>query len=439
MHIGVTNNEHGVVKDNLYAFKMRKSTIVSFVVMVAVATNYIYGVSKIGFIDDILSIVILFWGVSVTVLNPGLIKKNIPLWLAFSMFFLLAIMFLYQSPISFFYEFYKLFLFVVFVPLLTCFSKLTVTRTDEKILNFLSIVFIVNLIVISMQYLISPYIVVFLGMPIEQITMSSKSGRWVGMFESVNSLGDTALLLCFFNEYIQPRRIKIFRFIFILSVVISTSKHAVILLVLVMLFMGEGERMGGRVVSRWIKPSLAIAFAILISSTAYYLNENAFNIKFNQYHYFVKNINNISESDASHIEKRALNIGLGLSIVREHPYGVGLGVWGDSSSRFNNKNYSFADVEMSDSSAIHILVEQGVFAVLYLAVLFSGGILAYKWGSLRGFLVLMSLLLAIDVVTMGLSSGGWPLLFAYIYARLLYGRAKLNDSSRTGRLVFVNK
>lgn len=411
-------------KSARFRFIFTRSRLIAYILAIAIFSNYIYGVSGVGYIDDFLNIVVFFWAIMAVLAKPIHVRQYAIIWFSLFIFILLSVLFLYQSPIAFVYELYKLFIFLIFVPLLASFSRVTVMHSDEKILNYLAVLMSINLLIIALQHLISPNIVTYFGFPVEQITSSQKLGRWVGLFESVNSLGDAALLLYLFNEYIRPKHYKIIRFIFFLSVIISTSKHAILVLLLIILFLGLSSSTKGFSTDRLVKVFSIFASALLIGSMAYFLNESSFNTKFEQYQYFFTNISNIDESDARFIERRALNIGVGLSIFHDNPFGVGLGVWGDASSRFNENYYPFSKVEMSDSSLIHMLVEQGVFIVFYFIVLISGAVLAKKHGNIRHFRVLLLFILSVDLVTMGLSSGGWPLLFAYIYARFLRGSPK---------------
>jgi hypothetical protein len=277
----------------------------------------------------------------------------------------------------------------------------------------------INLCIIATQYLVSPYIITYLGFSAEQLTHSSKTGRWVGLFEGINTLADSALLLYLLNEYVRPKIYGILRIIFGLTVLVSTSKHAIIILALFTLFFNlNSHRYFSVNKNGLIKYILVAILASTILAAGYYFNKPAVDSKLYQYTYFMHNIDDISLADATHIEKRALNAGIGLSITHENPFGTGLGTWGDASSTHNRHDYQFDKVELSDSNFIHLLVEQGVFVIFYYMLLYSAYFQAKRNGNSSHFNALMLIIFLVSVVTMGLSSGGWPLLFAYMYARV---------------------
>jgi hypothetical protein len=379
-----------------------------------------------------MNIIILLWGLVTVILRPYLMKKYRLVATSFLIFVLISVLFLYESSFSFLYELYKLSLFVLFVPLMASFSRLTILKLDKKLLTVLVWLFAINLLLISLQYLFSPSVITYLGLPAEQVTVSTKAGRWVGVFEGVNTMGDTALLLFILTAFLRPRNYKMYLFVFLGSVLISTSKHAISVLILFVIIYGLTSSTVKEFVAKnktraiWIVP-----FILIFGGVAFVLNESAVKSKVNQYSYFFSNMTSITRQDARFIEKRALYSGLGVSIMLEAPLGVGLGVWGDTSSRFNEKNYPFIYVEMCDSSMIHMLVEQGVFFTFYVIFLLSGIFSARRNGNGKEFVILLLALFFIDLVTMGLSSGSWPLFFAYIYGRLYWGPVQLANEKKS--------
>jgi hypothetical protein len=412
----ITPALHSALTPPSLSLAVRESSVFSSLLLLGLFSNYFEGVFQFGAVDDLAMLLVLMVGVS-KLDRMGMIFRSNPLFVLLGVaFILVAGAFLFEGSLPFAYELFKILNFTFFIPVLATLSFATIRNLDRKILKFAGILFSLNLLVICFQYVFSPYAVTLIGMPQDQVEVAWKAERWVGFFEGVNILGDAALLFFFFNELVRPKGYRMLRLVAALSVFFSTSKHAILLLIFsffLLLLLRKGRGLLKKIAL--VVGGLTLAALVLFASIAF-LQED-YQAKFRQYLYFSENIGQLEMLSAEKLERRGLNIAKGILIFQENPGGVGLGVWGDASAAYNPKGYPFSPEHMSDSSFIHLLVEQGIFLLLYLCFLFSGGFSVQP--VLRGhFLLLVVLLLLINVVTMGLSSGGWPILFGYIYARM---------------------
>lgn len=404
------------------------STLITIILFSGIGSNYLYGITGIGVIDDLPIILVSIISAGLLIIKPYLWSRFGSLLIVYLAFIGISLLFLFDNLNSFLYELYKLSIFLAFFPLLASLRTNIIHNIDEKFLKLATVFFSINLLIIFLQYTVSPEIVVhYFKLPIEQIVASQRSGRWVGLFEGINNFGDTAVLLFLLNEIVKPSFYKISRNIFLISVVISTSKHAIVICALIYLYLNLRVLTSDfRNQLEFSKKILGIIGLFLLLWGAYYLNQDAISSKTNQYEYFFKNAFSITDRDADILEFRALHIGSGLSILRQHPFGVGLGVWGDASSKYREGHKDLPILEMSDSYLIHVLVEQGIFILFYLAIYLLGIKYATAHDNRQWFISLLIFLLLASMVTMGLSSGSWPLLFSYIFARLITHSRSLN-------------
>ena len=153
----------------------------------------------------------------------------------------------------------------------------------------------------------------YFKLPIEQIVANQRSGRWVGLFEGINNFGDTAVLLFLLNEIVKPPHYKISRNIFLISVLISTSKHAIAICAIIYLYINLLVlSTDHRNQLEFSKKIFGIIVLLILLSGSYYLNKDAISSKTNQYEYFFENAFSITDRDADVLEFRALHIGSGL-------------------------------------------------------------------------------------------------------------------------------
>lgn len=396
------------------------STFWAFVLIVGIASNYIYGITRIGYFDDILVLFTFFASFIALIYKPVVLVKYNLLFIAIVIFVVISFLFLFNNINSHLYEIYKLSIFLAFFPLLAALPASVIYKIDEKILKIATIFLAINLFIIFAQYTITPKIVVYLGLSPEQITVSQRIGRWVGVFEGINNFGDIALLLFLLNEIVKPPFYKLAKCIFLISVLVSTSKHAILVCALIYLYLHiRRSHYGESTPFALIQKFYALIALSLLLIVGFFMNEEAIQSKTAQYDYFLQNALTVTNKDADKLEFRALHMASGLDILQKYPFGVGLGVWGDASSRFKEGWQEIPAVEMSDSYLIHILVEQGIFVLFYFSLYIIGLKYAAIHKNQQFFISLLIFFFLSSFVTMGLSSGSWPLLFSYIYARLI--------------------
>lgn len=392
-------------------FSLSASTLIALVLVLGIGSNYFYGITRLGMVDDLILGFAYIASAIALLIKPASVLRYRFIVLAFAVFFFVGIAFLFNNPTSYLYETYKLTIFLSFIPLLSVLSSNIVARLDHKLVTFGAVLFGVNLIIIGLQYAVTPSVVVYLGLPASQITESQTAGRWVGLFAGVNNFGDAAVLMLLANEALQPRNYKVARYIFGVSVLLSTSKHAILIMLVVLFYLHVMKKGLG------LKTIKTLIGVLMVATIGIFLNIDTLTSKTAQYTYLVQNVTDVTNRDADKVEFRALHIASGVSILLDNPLGVGLGVWGDASSKFRVGKSDIPKLEMSDSWMIHILVEQGVYSLFYFFLFMSGFCYAKRLGNSAAFISLAIFFFLSSLVTMGLSSGSWPILFAYLYAR----------------------
>jgi hypothetical protein len=128
------------------------------------------------------------------------------------------------------------------------------------------------------------------------------------------------------------------------------------------------------------------------------------------------------------VEKRAMFLGESIKIVKEHPFGLGFGTFGDASAKLNPNAFQMPRkywldkyVYMSDSSFAHILAEQGITSVFYY-VLFFLPILFLKRKLIKYYILLLLFYFLQHMVTMSLTSGSYPMLFAFLFGLFYFNK-----------------
>ncbi|MEA2018831.1 MAG: hypothetical protein U9N59_10325 [Campylobacterota bacterium] len=247
-----------------------------------------------------------------------------------------------------------------------------------------------------------------------------RSGRWTGYFENPNTLADTALMAVVLSFFYNSKKAKYLFYISAITIIISTSKHAIgiLLLFIVIKYYKNIFKINIKFLF------LSVVFLGLIT-TAYLKNEKDLQAKSTQIDYFLSNTDvllNLGSSGA--VDHRFQSIAIGLHFFFENfPAGTGLGTWGDASSKFNSKQIINEQyyTPMSDTALFHLLVEQGIWLFVYFLLLLFPFFFIDKTNKFY-FLLLMTFYFLTLSVTMGLSSSVWPYLFSYLYARIFYSK-----------------
>ncbi|CAA6826921.1 MAG: Unknown protein [uncultured Sulfurovum sp.] len=396
------------------------SNIVVFFIMLSILSSYFIGVfgSSMGMLDDFAALMIFLLPIPVIIIFKNAIKKlHNQLFVMLWVFYVVStFLFLYSSLLPHLYELYKLLTFMIFIPLFMVLKRGTIFQIEDKLLKVVALFLMINTLIVILQYTINPYIINLFGIKIGMENIAFAAGRYSGLFSNPNNLGDLALLMFLLNEIVRPEKYKLFRNIFMISVLTSSSKHAIVILLL--LFVYQNRDVVKKKFSKFLLGSILVFAATFFT---YSLNQKAFDSKIEQY------VRLATVEDTSHIymgtvESRARKMLKGMVYVDENfPLGTGLGTWGDGSSRLNADNPLKNPEPMSDSAFIHLLVEQGIFILMYL-FLMSSGYFSVKKMQKKYFISLMIVYVLAIFPTMGMSSGAWPVIFAYLYARLLFSK-----------------
>lgn len=399
---------------------LRLSDLTVFFLLLSMSSSYLIGVfgSSMGMIDDLASLAILLTPFFYLIIFKHPIKKLHNQLFVFTVFFYVVVtfLFLFSSLFSHLYELYKLLTFMLFIPLFMVMQQKSIYDIDNKLLFTASTFLAINAFIVILQYTINPNIINIFGMKIGMDNIAFAAGRYAGLFSNPNNLGDFALLLYLLNEMVRPQRYRQYWIISVLAVLLSTSKHAIVILLI--MFAYENRNM---IVKNLKKFLLGFVFIVLAASLTYSFNQAAFDSKINQYMSLAQ-AEDISQINMGTVESRAQKMIDGMKLVDEYfPLGSGLGTWGDASSKFNVDNHLSNPESMSDSAFMHILVEQGIFMLVYFLVIFSG-YFSVKQIQKKYFFSLMLMLMLAIFPTMGMSSGSWPLIFSYLYVRLLFSK-----------------
>ncbi len=399
---------------------MKVNNIILVLLIFSFSDNYLKAILGFSFFDDIANILILVLGLIYMLNKQGVNQlKNKTFTLLFLFYILIAFMFLLVSINAFFYELYKLLVFLFFIPIVSSLNTESIKNLEKNLLKFFLTLLFINSFVIVLQYIISPNITTIFGVSNVYIDRADNMNRMSGLFENVNIYGDLCLLIYLFNEIISKnRRYRLLKILSIISILISTSKHAIIGLLIILII--QNYKL---IYKNIAKGFYLIIIFISIGFFAYTINQKSIENKITSYTYLFSKTEDLNGIDEGRIEGRGQNLIDGINIMKRNNFhGNGLGTWGDYSSTFSNENnIGFENNTMSDSSLIHILVEQGYVSILYFLLLFSG-IFSVSKKYKKFFLLLMFSYLIFITVTMGFSSGSWPILFSYIYIRLLYSK-----------------
>jgi|GEM_PF-6434347 len=401
--------------------KIKQINIIFTLFIVSLLDNYLKAVFSISIFDDISNFLILTLGIAFFFYKEKNYTLNNNIFIVlFFLYIILLTIFLLDSIPAFTYELYKQLIFMFFIPFVASQNNLSISKLDYKILNFFFYVLLFNSTIILLQYSVNPNITLIFGVSNDYIIRAVGMNRMSGVFENVNIYGDLSLLVYLFNDMVpNKKKHNILKVVAIISVLISTSKHAIVALLLIIII--QNYKL---IYKNIAKAIYLIILLIILANFAYFLNKENFDAKIESYSYLLSESNDLNKVDEGKIEVRGQNLLDGIKILKKNNFmGTGLGTWGDFSSTFNeniNTNTNLYN-RMSDSGIVHIFVEQGYVAFIYLLMLFIPYLSIPKTN--KQFFILLLILYGIfSTITMGLTSGSWPIFFAYIYARLLYSK-----------------
>lgn len=405
--------------------------IVSAILIFAFSLNFfgeiLNGIYLIGFTDELGILLVLCLGVYILLSLRKVQVYNKDFLILFPLLTLVYVFFYYETFISFVYEYYKLFIFLVFLPVLKFFNAATLQRFLKLLHKLFLLVLSINFVFIILQYITKNAILAKIGYSELRVSGWEKIGRYTGLFD-VGTLGATALLILMLNE-IGNKGNKSHKHILILgvlSVIFSSSKASYAILILWIFIYFRKQ-----LLKHFLK---IIAGVAAIGTVVFFYTYEAIVSKIIQYQFFLENLYNPKIVNLANVEMRAMFWAQSIKIVQNNPFGLGLGTFGDASSKYNPEAYKMPAslwpdqfVYLSDSALSHVIAEQGITCLLYLFVLFFPLLKAHKNAKVYVYMLICFYFVQV-IFTMGFSAGTWPLLFALLYAILYYSKSKKINS-----------
>lgn len=377
-------------------------------------TEYFDAAFGLGLIDDVCIIALLLLQIVFALLSArrSTRKWNVSSILVYFSFMAAAIIFLFTETVPFLYELYKLSLFCLFWWYFS--FNYENERFTGKLTRTLTIILAVNLVLVALQYLVSPDILSVFGIPPGYFRSTMRRDRWAGLLTGSTVMGTVCVYTYLLGHVYRNAYSKKLKLVSAISVLVSTSKGAMLILVVVWLWLNVVNARRNRL--RYI------ALTAVMVTAFYSINHRAIETKVDQYVELAKYVwTGMDEGSVPRLERRALSILEGIRIIKdEYPRPLGLGSWGDASSRYNTQ--ATIVNTMSDSYLIHLLVEQGVLFLLY-AFAMGISIIRADAASKKYMTALFLAIGGMFFFTMGFSSGGWPILAVFIYGKLAWGGA----------------
>ncbi len=408
------------------SFKITYHKLVSFLVVFAIGFNFLgeitHGIYQVGFLDELSCLFVLSIGLfsyfakkTKTIYRP----KFMAYYLVLSLIYLL---FYKTTTLSFLYEYYKLFIFLIFLPLFNFLNKDSLSLVFTYFFKLITYVFIINLVFILLQYITQNDILRWINYNVLRTDNWERYGRYTGLFD-VATLGFTSLLVLFLNELVNKHKQNyiVVLVLAIISVLFSSSKASyLILMVWIVIYYKKYFVKHGH--------KILVGLFLLLAVT-YYYTADTISIKIEQYSYFIRNFDNRPVLNLDYVEKRVLFLAESFSIVQQHPFGLGLGTFGDASVFYNPDAYRMPpqywyeeNVSMADSVIAHVLAEQGITSIFYFAMILLAPLFFIKRKLLKFYAMYVFFYIILSISTMGLSAGSFPILFALIFALFYYSK-----------------
>ncbi len=342
--------------------------MILFIISVWLFSEYIKAVTNINGISIIIPILLFI----LSFLSIRKIKNNDVKTIFLSIIFILLVTIISVLNFSSFFNFYgvffevvKLFSFLALIFLPYFFPK----EKDKYFLNIILYFLYVNIIVLSLQLIVSVDIVKYIGMTHGMDTQFLRDSRPTGLTNSSNTIGGVSvffLLLSIYlykiknNLYFDNKKLAKMIILSIICIILSTSKQSFFcMLIIISMFNGINFK---RIIFGFF-----IGFSLIFA----FLYYNTFNVmdKVEQYIYLFSNIGN--GLNLIFVENRGVHLYNALSIFSNNIIGLGFGTWGDYSSTFNLNNTMILGYnKMSDGYMSHLIVEQGIFIFLYFYILY---------------------------------------------------------------------
>lgn len=322
-----------------------------------------------------------------------------------------------SSVASFCYELVKLLGFLFFIPFL---SVLTNKEIKLLISVFLRVFFyfsVLNFLIMLSQMVFGDHVVGYLFMPTDMYDNSQKANRAMGLYGNLPALSLSALCCYIFIDNYSAKVFFInkLKIVLFLTVMLSTSKIAMIIFVVY----ESIKRLNKNILVKIIPVIICMCcFVYLLSFNQLFQDKlTQIELLYNMKDY----ISSISSSD---VDLRFYCYTLAYIIFSNHPFGLGLGTWGDYSSRLNNDlEHGYQQIYMTDSAFTHIIVEQGIFILLYFFIIWYP-IFQNRKSKIKYFAILATISF---FTTMGFSDTTWPSIFSFFFATSLYMDKIKND------------
>ena len=406
-------------------YSISKIQLFNYIILISITLCFcnevLNGIIQKNYLDKIAFLLLLVTGLFNLITLKKIKLRHPSFLIGFLFLSVLYIVFSFNTLLSFVYEYFKIFSFVIFLPILKNYKTLDIVELGKKLLWLINTILIFNLVIIGFQFLFGQEIIRFLGYSDLRVYGNEYHGRLTG-FIHLGTLGPISLLMLLINRLINNDKKKHRKYLIIgvLSVFFSTSKisYALLLIFIVIEYKNVFFKHFYKII---------LGFGALLILLYSYV-EKAILSKIKQYTILLDNLGNSEYINLAYVEKRAIFIDRAIVIFKEHPFGLGFGSYGDSSSKFNPNHYKLpktlwpeGSVFMSDSVVAHYIAEQGLFYILYLILLFS--IYSYTKLEWKKYVVMFIVFYVLNsLVTMGISSGNWPVLFSLVYALFYYSK-----------------
>lgn len=260
---------------------------------------------------------------------------------------------------SFLYELYKLYIFIFAFGLM-------IYNFEDNIkfcISVLRLFLFLNLIVLIVQNFYSVDVLKYIGIR-HDISYYAVQGRPTGITQNANIIGTFALECFIFGSILHAKEVSKAKGVMVLSalcVLFSSSKASLALLIAFICF--------GKI--SLVRFMLLSVIFVVICSLLYTFNIFSIQLKLKSYMNFIELLIDGSIITLDNTEARLYFWYEAVSMFFSNPFGSGYGTWGDFSSSFNPYVVSsLGYTKITDSSLSHVLVEQGIFTLIYLASIY---------------------------------------------------------------------
>lgn len=319
------------------------------------------------------------------------------------------------------YEFFKISTFLFFIPIFSVLHRHEAIKALNFFVNVALVYYTLNLVFMILQITISDSIVSLIGMPAEIYQDSQKAGRPMGLFGNLPALALSAVCIYVlveqFYQDLNANNAKVLKIILMLTIFLSTSKIAIITMILYYFV----KNIEGNFIFRMLPVSFFLGVVSL-----YLINNELFLNKIEQLNNLMSLGDSFLLADLSMVDWRFYCYILAVKIFFDNPFGLGLGTWGDFSATLNpNASYDYLKVYMSDSALSHLLAEQGLLLIIYLVIILYPMLVTKS----RCFLYWSLIAFLSFITTMGFSDTTWPTIYAFCFALTanLHLKAGKND------------